>query len=108
MSDHICTTESFSTGETMNGECLVCLYKGKLNVTYVGVLCPKCKYCTDNEFMGTIAKKRRELLKLTKRQIAQKLGYTTNQIKYFETERCFIEYYEKTEELVKKHKKVNK
>lgn len=103
---HIATVESMSDKEsdTMTWECPVCFKKSENYPSYICIgYCknPKCKFVMDEGcFMGTICKARRNLLKLTRPEMAKIIGKSKHTIKKYEWDKCSNEYNDFTKELI--------
>ena len=89
---------SFDTGDRFTGQCRICLKDTEQAILWVGVLCTACKTCADpwGEWAGSIARKRREVLGLTRREMSALTGYSPKTIKQYEFVRCSEAYYEAT------------
>jgi len=105
MSDAICGQEAFYCDAIDMGqhECPICCTISTHKLGWVGVLCSNCHRefsLDDEEWRGTLAEKRRELLGLTRRQMGTLVGVAGSKIARYETRKCPDAYWEKTKELV--------
>jgi len=100
---HVCTIEDFVVQEIppWKGKCIVCCKETTLQATWFGALCGSCKHVfgPDNT-IGDIAKQRRELIGLTRRQLGDIVGLKPSTIKTYEWGVCPEGYFKKTEEVV--------
>ena len=103
MGDHICTTRSLVAGGLENEmHCYVCCKKTKHIAGYAGVMCDECEtLITGDEFSGYLAQRRREVLKLTRRQMGVMFHVQTASIRRYEKVYCPRKYYNFTEKLIK-------
>lgn len=84
-------------------ECVICCKQTKQKAGYVGVYCPNCKrIITGDEWIGNIAKQRRELLGYTKKQIGDIVGLSKHTIHSYEWRKCPKKYIDKLKELLQK------
>ena len=101
---HICKTESLFAGAIeLEGICAICGQKGILKHGFVGIYCPNCK--NDFDFDGgwsRVVRQRREILELSRKEMAKLTGFAQSTIKQYEFGNCSKKYYKLTEELVKK------
>lgn len=109
MGSCVCTIESFAVDapQLSEMECPVCLQRCRPLATWV---CTWFKDCCgaqihDEDWMGSIAKKRRELLKFDRKEMAAFTGYSPKTIKQYEWVKCSKAYFEKTEEIIRKNYK---
>lgn len=104
MSSHICTNEDLVAGgiKFPNTECLICCRKTTLIAGYVGMYCPLCKRISSEGWMGGIAKQRRELLGLTKRELGDKMGVSKHTVHSYEWRKCPQWYFDALKDLVLK------
>lgn len=100
--DHICTNESYLAGgiDVGESECQICCRTGKQTATFVGCYCHVCKKINSAEWAGQIARERRLILGLTKKQIAEKLGISKHTVHGYEWKKCPIEYLDRLKELL--------
>ena len=89
---------------TIKTTCSMCGYKTTHTINYTGMRCKKCNIFYDpfDITRGNIAQERRSAMKLTRKQIALKLGYKTASVKYYELVICSKPYYIATQKLFKK------
>lgn len=101
---HICTTDSLLAGGIMiKATCPVCTRKAENKAHYIGMKCSVCGALTDmSESWPDIVVKRRERLKLTRRQMAEATGYRPSSIKRYEFVRCTRPYIAATQKLMRK------
>ena len=104
---HISNSDTFFIDpikSTNKSECPICLKMSHWEGGYIGVRHLCCKVVYDSEeFMGSIAKKRRELiLKLTRKELGKILGYSPKTIKQYEWVRCSNPYFNKLTAYVRK------
>ena len=105
MTDHICIPENLVAGgiELKESECPFCCKKTKQKAGYTGVLCLGCNsILSGDEWRGQIVKRRRELLGLTRPQMANLAGKSKHIIKHYEYVKCPDWYMTKTKELMEK------
>lgn len=103
---HISTDETFlHDAPVVNGECSICTIKSDLRFGYGGTKCDVCGSChhSDELWMGFIAKKRREIMKLNRKQMGQLTGYSPDYITNCEWTSCSKAYFDKTTALIKNH-----
>ena len=103
MVESICTTESFAIEEIkpFYSKCMFCCKKTKKITTYVGIYCSNCKSTlSGEEWSGDIARRRRELLGLTKKQLGEKIGKSKHTIHGYEWRRCSEIYLQELEKLL--------
>lgn len=107
MKVHVCTTDSFFVYPddsffvypelNCHSKCVYCGYEVMAESSYIGLRCTLCGNITYfEEWAGYIAKKRREKLNLTRKQIAQKMGLSKHTIKKYEYIKCSQKYSEFT------------
>ncbi len=99
----ITTDNCFDTGNKIEYMCPICLKKDKNTmVTWVGIKCSNCNYMLSlDEWRGEIARVQRNYLKLTRKQLGEKLGYSKNTIRQYEWVKCPDRYWNKLQELMK-------
>jgi uncharacterized Zn finger protein (UPF0148 family) len=88
---HICTNESLVSGgfDLEKSECPICCKTSTQKAGYVGVYCPECKRIfTGEEWAGDIARQRREILRLTKKEIGERIGKSKHTIHGYEWKKC--------------------
>ena len=103
MSDAICSNRSLVEGgfDLSPSECIFCCQKTVQKAGYVGIYCPNCKnILSGDEWAGQIARVRRELLGLTKRQLGEKIGKSKHTIHYYENKKCPEVYLDKLKVLL--------
>ena len=101
---HICTTDSFFVdAPIIETKCLVCGEICNAEIGWIGERCSACGsvYSPFDDYASDIVRKRREKLGLTRRQIADKLGYKRTTIKNYEWVKPSKKYYEATLQLMK-------
>lgn len=101
--DHICTAEDLVAGGIELGvrKCLFCCQNTKQKAGYIGIYCFNCRrVLTGEEWAGDIARQRRELLQLTKRQIGEELGLSKHTIHSYEWKKCPEDYLQKLESIM--------
>ena len=105
MYGHIATTDTFFIdAPIMNLKCPICEKECKNELGYIGLRCSNCKSVYDLDWtMPDIARRRRELMKFNRSQMAEITGYAKSSIKKYEFVRCTQQYFDKTTELIKKH-----
>ena len=90
--------------EIPDAHCPVCC---RLTLHRVGWVCAECDRCKatwgDEEWRGSIARKRREVLRLDRTQMAVLLGVERKAVVYAETRRCSDAYWQATEQAVLNH-----
>lgn len=104
---HILTNEVIgSTGIELSkkSECPICLKKVKQRGTYYGIYCPNCNSILDeSDWRGSIVRQQRErILKLSRKELSEKLGIAWKEITLSETKICTKAYMNKVEKLVRK------
>ena len=99
---HICTEDTFFLdAPTFEGECVICKRTATLELGWVGIRCSVCRKVSDGESgMPGIVRQRRELMKMTRRQIAEATGYKPSSVKRFEWVQCTRPYAAATERLI--------
>jgi hypothetical protein len=85
-------------------ECPICCTISTHKLGWYGVLCSKCKheFTIGEDWRGSIAEKRRDLLGLTRRQMGNLVGVAGSKIARYETQKCPDAYWERTKELIVK------
>lgn len=100
MSIIICTNEDMVAGgiPLEDVKCPFCCKIGNQIVGYIGTYCPNCKMIWSSDHtMGYVAKKRRELLGLTRRQVGCRVSRAPNTIKNYEWTECPQWYFDRLE-----------
>ena len=94
---------------TIEACCLICATKSILKIGLLGVLCENCKsyYAPFEMTMPDVVRLRREQMKLTRKQIGQKLKYAASSIKKYELIKCTTPYFIATEVLFKEYLIIN-
>jgi len=88
--------------ELKPSECPICCEITIQKAGWYGVLCTGCKHEWDEEdWRGSISQKRREHLRLSRRQMGVLVGVAGNKIAKYERRKCPDAYWEKTKELIK-------
>jgi len=85
--EHVCTNEDMVAGgiDLGKNKCLICCQISKQKAGYIGVYCYNCRrMISGEEWAGDIARQRREILQMTKRQIGDKLGISKHTIHSYE------------------------
>ncbi|TXH49397.1 MAG: hypothetical protein E6Q97_22840 [Desulfurellales bacterium] len=102
---HVFTSETAMAGaiELPPSPCPVCCEITVQRVGYVCAECDRCKAQFEDEWRGSIARKRREILNLDRDKMAELLGVERKQVVLAETKRCPDEYWLATEQAVKTH-----
>jgi len=103
MTVHICYPEDLvAEGIDLEiSKCIICCKETKQRAGYVGIFCPNCKnIITGDEWVGDIARYRREILQLTKKQIGNLVGKSKHTIHSYEWRKCPEWYLDKLEELM--------
>jgi len=101
---HISTRETFMLDAfTLDGYCPVCCSSSKISIGYVECRCFGCGSYFSLDSSGSIVKARRELLKLTIKQMADIAGITKSTIKEYEKYGSSRKYYRLTSDLINKH-----
>lgn len=105
--EHIATNKSFDTGNVIEDyKCMVCKKVSNAMITWVGVECPNCKFMADiSMFRGHIVRAQRQYLKLTRKQLGKKLGYSKNTIMQYEWCKCPDTYWNKMQQLMESNAK---
>jgi hypothetical protein len=102
---HIATTDTFFVDSIDVGvsKCWICGIDSKHELGWIGSRCDNCKSVYDftEITMPAVVRMRRELLKLSRREIAEKMKYSIHSIRYYENNRCSSKYYKATELLVR-------
>lgn len=102
--EHICTNEDMVEGgfDLAIQKCLICCQQTKQKAGYIGIYCYNCKrIISGEEWAGSIARQRREILQLTKRQIGDKLNLSKHTIHAYEWKKCSTKYLDQLEILIK-------
>lgn len=84
---HISNDETFLIDSIkLESKCVICCKKSTLRLGWVGEKCDKCLSCVDPfEIMACkIVKMRRELMKLSRIEMAKLTGYSRHTIKKYE------------------------
>ena len=99
---HISTPSSFDIEDIdpLEGKCLICCQKTLIQPQWTGYRCLSCGSTWDMPWIGHISRKRRELLKLTRAEMANLTGYSKNTIKTYEWSSCSMKYFVKTKEIM--------
>ena len=103
----ICTNEAMVVGGIDLGirKCVLCCQETKQKAGYIGVYCYNCKRVwSGDEWAGNIARQRRDILQLTKKQIGDKLGLSKHTIHAYEWKKCPEKYLIQLEGLITKEK----
>ena len=103
--EHICTNEDMVAGGIMLNldKCVFCCKTTQRKAGYIGIYCFNCKRILGGEeWAGDIARARRELLQLTKKQIADRLSLSKHTIHSYEWRKCPTNYLDKLEEMLLK------
>lgn len=97
-----CTEDTFFVDTpTFEGVCVICKRTATIEVGWVGIRCSVCRKVFDSENgLPGIVLQRRELMKMTRRQIAEATGYKPSSVKRFELVRCTRPYAAATERLI--------
>lgn len=106
---HIATDETFLTdAPEIESVCWICRRKVVHRIGWLGEQCTACCTVYDpfETTSGDIVRLRRELLKRTRRQMAELTGYSIATIRTYEHGSSTEQYLKVTEELVKKHLKI--
>ena len=110
MSEHICTSEDLAAGGIDLGmsKCLVCCEETQQTGGYIGVYCHKCKHTFSalDEGGEGLARIRRYYLKMTKKQVGDKVGLSKHTIHSYEWRKCPQKYLDQLEELILFGKKI--
>jgi hypothetical protein len=102
--EHICTNEDMVAGGLDLGvsKCPICCQDTTQKAGYIGVYCYGCKrILSGEEWRGDIARQRRELLGMTKRQIGEKIGLSKHTIHAYEWKKCPESYLDKLEVMLR-------
>lgn len=102
---HICSGDAFLVDAIeVEMTCLICL---RLAVILIGWTHDKCTACNSQlshePFMGDIARKRRKLLRITRRQIADELQIKTKTVRTYETSHCSQTYFDALGKMVREN-----
>jgi hypothetical protein len=82
-------------------ECLICGKVAIHKAGWYGIMCTACRHeIGDEDWRGSIAEKRRDLLGLTRRQMGNLVGLAGSKIARYETQKCPDAYWEQTKQLV--------
>jgi len=98
------TIESFEVGgfDLPPSKCLFCCKDTTSTAGWIGVRCHNCNNIfSGEEWMGNIAKRRREMLGYTLPHFAEIVNRSKHTIKKYEYVKCPDWYFKKTEELMK-------
>ena len=102
---HIYTNQTVlaSAIKLPKGTCLICTYKTVQFVGYTDAICDKCGGSFDpfEDTIPDIIRKQRELLKMSRKQVADVLGFSVKSVRYYENHRCSRPYYEKIKQLIR-------
>lgn len=91
----------FIGAQKFEHQCVICKRMATLEIGWVGIRCSVCQKIFDSENgLPGIVRQRREIMKMTRRQIAEATGYKPSSVKRFELVRCTKSYAEATERLV--------
>ena len=83
-------------------ECPICCQITGSALGYTGSMCKECKSVYSSEdWMGSIAMKRRHLLGLTRNEMSNLTGYSRGTIKNYEWTSCSKNYFDKTTLIMK-------
>lgn len=105
---HVCTSETFFHDAVRITS--VCLFCGKRGNHLLGWVSLRCEHC-GNEWsldwaMPDCVREIRAKLKLTRKQMGEKLGYSPKTIKKYEWSWCSKPYFQKVTELC--HQEIGK
>lgn len=105
---HVCTFDSLAAGlEDLDfvDECPICLETATQQTSWVSFRCTACKrsYSYDGGFR-LIVSSQRVMLKLTRRQLGEKIGYAPSTIKKYEWTWPTKAYRERLNALVREQK----
>ena len=109
--DAICTNEDMVVDGIELGikKCLICCQETRHKAGYIGVYCFGCRHTiSGEEWAGDIARQRRELLGMTKRQIGEKIGLSKHTIHAYEWKKCPESYLDKLEVMLRESVKGGK
>jgi len=100
MGSHISTGDTFYAGcpePSGWSECPVCGKMSKSQMGYTGIRHMCCRIeLNDEDFMGSICKKRRtRILRMSRKELGKKLGYSPKTIKQYEWVKCSKKYEQK-------------
>jgi len=101
--DAICTNLDMVEGgiDLKPTKCPICCKISEKRAGYIGVYCFNCKrILTGDEWSGQIARQRREILGLTKKQIGDKLGLSKHTVHAYEWKKCPEKYLDQLEEIM--------
>ena len=105
--ESICTSEDMVAGgvELPESKCLICCQESKSKAGYIGIYCYNCKrIVSGEEWAGDIARQRREILGMTRKQIGEQIGKSKHTIHGYEWKKCPKSYLDKLEEMLKTQK----
>lgn len=101
---HLCTAESFMTDAIVfHSKCSICHTHTVLRSGWTDTHCPVCdSYWNHEAWAGYIARIQRNLLGLTRKEIALEYGVGTKTIRNYETSRISKKYSEYIHNRIKK------
>lgn len=103
---HIATTDTFFVDAIQfeASKCLICQQVATSEAGWIGIRCHLCRQVWDSDmWCGLIARRRREVMNLTRRQIAEKAGLKPSTIKRYEFVEISKAYYDFTAKLIQSH-----
>jgi len=106
MGSHIATTDTFFIDNLqIKSQCPICGVDCTQDIGWIGERCHNCKTVYDRSelYWGEIARLRRQLLGLNRKQMAELTGYSKKTIKTYEFGNCSKSYYYKTNEVIKQN-----
>jgi hypothetical protein len=100
---HIATTDTFFVDAPKHeGECWICGTRCEQEMGWIGMRCSKCNSVYDSEMgLQRVVRMRRELMNLSRRQMADKCGIKASTVKKYEWVWPSKHYCELTATLIK-------
>ena len=99
---HIVTTQTlFIDAPQIRGACAACLKTGKMDAGPAGVRCGACGFVNGGDSLHLLVRKRREILGMTRREIAGVLGLKPSTVATYENNWPSERYWLETERLVR-------
>lgn len=102
---HIHTSKTNLAGAVKlpKGICFICTYKTTQYAGYTAVVCDKCGAGFDpfEATLPDVVRLQRETLKMSRKQVAEALGYSVKSVRYYENRRCSTPYYNKIKKLIR-------
>ncbi len=102
---HIAADETFLHNAIVlkDSECIICLQVSDMRAGWIGIKCDKCgaMYDVSEMWAGELAKRRREMLKMTRKELGNILGLKRTTIKRYEFVKCPKNYLDRVGEVIK-------